>query len=157
MQLKLFGRHTGKATLVERSDQPARMVDVEIRRGDEALENLDTNKPTVFKIDVEGFETPVIEGLGALLDRDVAVLIEVSRSWLERAGSSAEELHRLIERHGLKPFAFELSEGRMSRRLVVTPLPGALEADQYDCLFMRPGSAFVDRLSSKLPANVTVF
>jgi FkbM family methyltransferase len=146
MSLKLFGRHTGKATLVDRIGEPARTLDVDIRRGDDVLDQLDITKPTVFKIDVEGFETPVIEGLGKLLDGEVALLIEVSRSWLERAGSSADELHSLLDKHGLSPFSFELTESRMKRTLAVNPLPGASGADQYDCLFMRRQSIFTDRL-----------
>jgi FkbM family methyltransferase len=148
MTLKLFGRHTGKATLVDRTDEPARTVEVEIRRGDDTLKGLDTTKPTVFKIDVEGFETPVVEGLSKLLDGDVAVLIEVSRLWLERAGSSAEELHRMLERHGLVPFSFELVDRRLNRKLVVKPLEGAGQPDQYDCLFVRPDSVFINRLAA---------
>jgi FkbM family methyltransferase len=150
LNLRRFGRHTGKATLVSRPDEPTESVTVEICRGDQALHDLNTTKPTIFKIDVEGFEVSVLEGLGKMLDGDVAVVIEVTRSWLNLAGSSAEQLHEVLGAHGLKPYSFELSEGRFSRKLVVAPLTGPLSMDQYDCLFMRPDSIFATRLEKVL-------
>lgn len=146
LTMNQFGRHTGKATLVARPGHSVRTVRVEVRRGDEVLSDLDTSKPTVIKIDVEGFEVPVLEGLGRILDGNVAVVIEVSAPWLKRAGNSADELHSILESHGLKPHSFELSDSRMKRRLTVRRLDGPLEMEQYDCLFIRPSSIFVDRL-----------
>jgi FkbM family methyltransferase len=150
LNLNLFGRHTGKATLVDRGAPAARTVAAEVCRGDEALKDLNPTKPTIFKIDVEGFETPVIRGLGKLLDGNVAVVIEVSKSWLKLAGSSAKELHGLLAGHELEPYGFELAESRVTRRLVVRRLPGMMEDDQYDCLFMRPDSVFAKRLGISL-------
>jgi FkbM family methyltransferase len=147
LSMKLFGRHTGKATLVElQPGSSIRAVPVEVCRGDEALSELDTTRPTVIKIDVEGFEVPVLEGLEETLNGDVAVVIEVSRSWLERAGNSAEQLHSMLESRGLKPHCFELQERRIGRSLVVKRIDGPLAEEQYDCLFMRPTSVFADRL-----------
>jgi FkbM family methyltransferase len=145
LTLRRFGRHTGKATLVERPDALMESVSVSIVRGDEALEKLDVSKPTVFKIDVEGFEVPVLQGLGNLLDHEIAVIIEVSPTWLKLAGSSAELLYRELERHGLKPYRFRLQEGRFTRKLNVASFADR-PTEQYDCLFMRPDSIFARRL-----------
>jgi FkbM family methyltransferase len=145
LTLNLYGRHTGKATLVARPEKPARTVSVPIRRGDDVLAL--NEAPTLFKIDVEGFEASVLKGLGSHLSRrDVAVVIEVSRSWLEAAGSSAEEVHDLLESYGLKPNCFELRESRFNRSLVVAPIDGPMPDEQYDCLFLRPGSVFANRV-----------
>ena len=146
LTMKLYGRHTGKATLVSHDAPATQTVPVQVRRGDEALSGMDSRNATVIKIDVEGFEVPVLKGLGNILDGNVAVIIEVSRLWLERAGNSAEELHSILEAHGLKPHSFELAEGRTRRSLVVKRLDAPLGEDQYDCLFIRPTSIFVDRL-----------
>jgi len=81
-----------------------------------------------------------------LLNGNVAVVIEVTRKWLKLAGTSTERLHQLLAAKGLEPFSFVLREGRFSRQLVVRPLSGPQDADQYDCLFMRPSSVFADRL-----------
>lgn len=149
LPMRLFGRHTGKATLVARDGREAeKTVAVEIMRGEEALSALDTTRPTILKIDVEGFEASVIQGLGKLLDGEVAVAIEVSPAWLERAGSSAERLHAMLGSHELKPYRFELTETRYSRALVIEPMNGPQLRDQYDCLFMRPDSVFAKRLAN---------
>jgi FkbM family methyltransferase len=143
--LNLFGRQTGKASLVPHEEQSTRTVKVEIRRGDEVLE---INRPTLIKIDVEGYEVSALEGLGSLLDKDVAVVAEVTSDWLKRAGSSAEALYALMERHGLKPYSFGHLESRFGRVLNVEPQPGPRDEDQYDCLFVRPGSTFHARLEA---------
>ena len=150
LTLNLFGRHSGKASLLDHGSTVAKTVAVDIVRGDAALRNLGVTQPTVFKIDVEGFETSVLQGLGNLLDGNVAVVIEISKSWLKAAGSSAEELCKLLHACGLSPFVFGLAEKRMGRELFVKPVHGVLEEDQYDCLFMRPASCFAQRLGQAL-------
>lgn len=142
LTMSLFGRHTGKATLVNRGTA-LKTVEVPVRRGDAILT---IDKPTVIKIDVEGFEVSVLEGLDAVLDGNVAVAIEVSRPWLQAAGTSVAKLHDVLLSHGLKPYRFELVENRLGRKLVVEPLPGPLDAEQYDCLFMRQDSVFAGRV-----------
>jgi FkbM family methyltransferase len=144
LRMNLLGRHSGKATLVDHGDEAIASVAVEIERGDAVLK---LDGPTLFKIDVEGFEAQAVEGLGAILDGDVAVVIEVSAPWLEKAGSSASALHDLLQSHGLKPYSFGHREGRMSRDLVIEPLSGPLDSEQYDCLFMSDHSAFAQRVA----------
>jgi FkbM family methyltransferase len=149
LPLAQSGRHTGKATLVSRGDEAAKMVDVQIRRGDEVLADLGTLKPTLIKIDVEGFEVSVLEGLGTILDGNVAVVIEVSPHWLQRAGSSAKRLFAILQSHGLEPYSFETIQGRTSCLLAVEPLNNIPDDEQYDCLFMRAGSVFAQRAASR--------
>lgn len=149
LDMKTYGRHSGKATLVERhAARSANTITVDVHRGDESLASLDPKTPTVIKIDVEGFEVPVIEGLGDILDGNVAVLVEVSRAWLDAAGSSARQLHNLLQRRGLVPHTFEFGNERWRRRLIVRRVGGPLNLDQYDCLFIRPDSGFASRLSA---------
>lgn len=155
LTLNLFGRHTGKASLLDHGSEIAKTVQVEVWRGEDALEELDVTRPTVFKIDVEGFEAPVLQGLGKLLHAEVALVIEISESWLEAAGSSAAELFGHLDQCGLKPFVFELVDARFSRRLVVRPLEILPGSDQYDCLFMRVDSNFAHRLQSILQPTYT--
>jgi FkbM family methyltransferase len=145
MTLNLFGRQTGKASLVPHDEQSTRTVKVKIQRGDEVLK---VSKPTLIKIDVEGYEVSALDGLGAILDQDVAVVAEVTRDWLERAGSSAEALYALMESHGLMPYSFGHSESRFERALIVEPQQGPKAEAQYDCLFVRPGSTFHARLEA---------
>jgi FkbM family methyltransferase len=150
LTMNVYGRHSGKATLVDQAANSANSMLVEVRRGDEALKELDAAKPTVVKIDVEGFEVAVLEGLSEVLKGNVAVIVEVSRRWLELAGTSATRLHELLEYFGLVPHEFYICERRFSRELIVVPAPGPLDLDQYDCLFTRPGSIFADRVGASL-------
>jgi FkbM family methyltransferase len=150
LTLSRFGRHTGKATLLHRNGVAAETVQVEICRGDDALANLDAAQPTVLKIDVEGFEVAVLEGLGRILDENVAIAIEVSKSWLKLAGTSEERLHSFLRSHRLEAFGFQLEEHRFHRELIVWPMRGPLDEDQYDCLFMRPDSIFAQRLKADM-------
>ncbi|MBR9762821.1 MAG: FkbM family methyltransferase [Rhodobacteraceae bacterium] len=64
--------------------------DLQVRRADEGLPDL---RPDVIKIDVEGMEIAVLEGLGALLDGSPALLVEVDTAnaagfadWMQRTG-----------------------------------------------------------------------
>jgi len=69
-----------------------------VRRGD----GVAVPAPDVLKIDVEGHESAVLDGLGDYLNRVEAVLVEVHeakgvdrgaiRGWLEAAGLTVEEL-----------------------------------------------------------------
>lgn len=150
LRLNLFGRHSGRATLLGDSKDAVETVPVEIARGEDQLADLDTSKPTLVKIDVEGYEVSVLKGLGKFLNREVAVVAEVSPTWLEKAGSSTNELLDLLAYHGLMPHKFEHREGRYSRQIVVTPMNGQRPQGQYDCLFVRPRSVFADRFAGSL-------
>ena len=147
LPLNLFGRHSGRATLVGHGEDAIETVAVEIARGEDELADLDTTKPTLVKIDVEGYEVSVLKGLEKVLDGNVAVVTEVSPTWLERAGSSANELFELLASHDLMPHGFEFHEGRYSRKLVVKQMGGRCPPGQFDCLFLRPLSIFSARLS----------
>jgi FkbM family methyltransferase len=82
------------------------MFSVPVRRGDDVL---DSENPTLIKIDVEGFETNVIRGLSKIIGRQSPVVItEVESSHLERACSSVEELKSVMERLGYKGFKLAL-------------------------------------------------
>lgn len=59
----------------------------------------------VVKIDVEGFEMEVLCGMVASIAamQRVTFVVEVTRSFLQRAGSSAEELYAFFAGHGFLP------------------------------------------------------
>ena len=150
LTMSIYGRHTGKASLLSHASPSSKTVSVEVCRGDKALVQLDAQKPTVIKIDVEGYEVSVLNGLDGILDGNVAIVVEVSRTWLQLAGTTAAHLHHLLASHGLVPYSFEVNEKRVGRSLVVSRLDRPLELDQYDCLFIRPGSVFEERLGGSL-------
>ncbi len=59
----------------------------------------------VVKIDVEGFEMEVLRGMVSSIGKmkDVTFVVEVTRSFLLKAGSSAEALYAFFSKHGFRP------------------------------------------------------
>lgn len=59
----------------------------------------------VVKMDVEGYEMSVLQGMTAAIEHmtRVVFLVEVTRSFLQRAGSSAEELYSFFQTRGFTP------------------------------------------------------
>ena len=59
------------------------------------------------KIDVEGFEFKVIQGIGQLIDRIDCLVCEVNPQFLEQCGSSAEAVFRYMWGHGFVSYCAE--------------------------------------------------
>ncbi|WP_449405132.1 FkbM family methyltransferase [Halocatena pleomorpha] len=85
-------------------------ITVPTRTGDELIANGDVPPPTVVKIDVEGAELPVIEGMEAALSHDRCRLIycEVHRSSehrrsVEDYGGTPTDIEDALERLGADP------------------------------------------------------
>jgi FkbM family methyltransferase len=70
-------------------------------------EMLGESRPTVIKIDVEGFETRVIDGAGKALSRDtlLAVVMELNGSG-ERYGFDESTLHARMLGYAFRPFTY---------------------------------------------------
>jgi FkbM family methyltransferase len=70
-------------------------------------ETLGESRPTVIKIDVEGFETRVIDGAGKALSRDtlLAVVMELNGSG-ERYGFDESTLHARMLGYAFRPFTY---------------------------------------------------
>jgi len=81
------------------------VIEVPVRTLDELL---DGRQPVVFKIDVEGFEWPALQGASNLLASPLlkAIIIELNGSG-GRYGYSDESIHRLLVAHGFSPYAYE--------------------------------------------------
>jgi FkbM family methyltransferase len=59
---------------------------------------------SLLKVDVEGWEPQVLRGGGETLRRAEHVLIEINRPALQKAGSSADEVYRLLRDAGFTSF-----------------------------------------------------
>lgn len=65
----------------------------------------------LLKMDVEGWEAHVLRGGSATLKRTNNVLFEVNKPALKKAGSSADELYRLLREEGFVTFASVAQRG----------------------------------------------
>ena len=74
---------------------------------------LNPSKPTLIKIDVEGYEVQVLHGIRSLLARpDVMVVIEIADAKLRGAGHSRDELHSFLASFGLAPHTIHVRASR---------------------------------------------
>lgn len=79
-------------------------IEIKKDRGDGLIEREDIPSPTVLKIDVEGAEQQVLEGLQNSLKKDSChtVYCEVHPNRLDDFGDSRDEIHSLLEECGFK-------------------------------------------------------
>ncbi len=117
-------------------------VEVRTVPADPYVAGFDPATPTLIKIDVEGYEVQVLQGLRSLLAwPDVMLVIEIADAKLRRAGHSRDELHALLASFGLVAHTIHVRSSRWRKDLELRPLPGPLAIEEYDALFARPGSA----------------
>jgi FkbM family methyltransferase len=150
---------SGVASLgLPREGGSGRAFPVRTATGRPYLERLDPARPTVVKIDVEGYEFKALGGMRDLLDwPEVAIVAEVNDSMLRRAGDSADSLFELLSSHGFRPLRYELRAGRFRtdfRIEAVLSFRDALAPDGSDFLFARPGSRlYRERIAPALSAR----
>ena len=67
-----------------------------------------TTSPALVKIDVEGFETEVLKGMGRSLSESniKAILIETNNAG-ERYGLKDEDIHSYLKDSGYQPFLYD--------------------------------------------------
>jgi FkbM family methyltransferase len=144
MDLVLPTGSSGLGSLAVVHEGPGRSFKVRTITGRAYLERLDPRKSTVIKIDVEGHEVKALSGIEEGLDwPEVAIVAEVNDAMLRRAGDSAEALVELVEKHGFRPFLFDLLVGRYGSELKVTAagsVHDAIAQDWRDLLFVKPDS-----------------
>jgi FkbM family methyltransferase len=135
------------ATLVPEKAEGTR-VEVATAPADTYAAALEASKPTLVKIDVEGYEVQVLRGLGSLLSwPNVIVVIEIADEKLRRAGHSRAALHEYLASFGFVPHTIDIRATRWRKDLELRPLAGPLEVREYDALFAKPGSdIFRDRI-----------
>jgi FkbM family methyltransferase len=114
---------TGGATLgrlgSEYSGALASQFDVAVDTGDSRCDEI--TGPLVIKIDVEGFETFVVQGLAATIARNrPALIVEAWPDHLRNSGSSIEALLALAHEMGYHVYALRAGRDPRSRR---TPQP----------------------------------
>ncbi len=84
------------------------IIAAEVHRGDDFLAN---ERPSLIKIDIDGFEPDAILGLANIIRRCLPVVItEISASHLKRAHSSVDNLKFAMEQLGYRGFKISLKK-----------------------------------------------
>lgn len=97
-----------------------------------------TNRPLMIKMDVEGFEEPVIRGANGLLSDDSLKVIELE--------SLSEEIETTFNRHGFTRAYYDPFQR------VLAKYPGKLSAS--NALFIRDWDFVATRLASAPPVSI---
>lgn len=86
---------------------------------DQLIESNGAQTPAVVKIDVEGHESAVVQGMEKTLSRnDVTLFIEVHDNLLKKNGTSAELFILYVQNQNYYIYADITSAGRAERHLV---------------------------------------
>jgi Methyltransferase FkbM domain len=100
---------------------------------------------TFIKIDVEGFEVNVIKGFSQTLQNlRPVVMTEVVSGYLERAGSSVEELCSLMGDFGYEVFNLDAKRDGLGYRLQLSKTKEGKMTD--DVVWLHSESPFFSRL-----------
>lgn len=98
-RLKKYGIDGGgvsHSTLVDPTVEGT--LSVETTRLDTFLEGRSDNKPYLLKIDVDGYEVPIMQGLGAAAADVACLIVEATReTFVERINVAAEQGFQLID------------------------------------------------------------
>jgi FkbM family methyltransferase len=95
--------NTGHSRLADNDDKGAQPYPVPVAALDEWLAGNPVGPVSVCKIDTEGAELRVLQGMPQLLDRDgPAIVIEIIDDFLAKFGGSGSMLLELLESHGYR-------------------------------------------------------
>ena len=116
------GEHCGAVSMsdLDSDDQnhvlPEGRIQIELVPLDTLLDDLES--VALLKIDVEGYELPVLRGGDRILQRTRAVLFEIWENHTRNYGYEVSELLELLNNAGFKVFSVDIAE----RKLVRIPL-----------------------------------
>lgn len=152
--LREFAGHSGWGTLAEHgpTDAPATASwSVPVVVGDDLLADVPAAQPLVLKIDVEGFEVPVLRGLQhTLATRRPLVFVEVAEAHQARAGYSVEQLCAAFAPHGYRGYVLGLRRRLpWGRKLTLRPFAERHDRE-VDAVFVPDEGPFGERLAGLL-------
>lgn len=157
-RLHLYGGHPGWGSLTTVGPEGAAataVYDVPVALGDDVLRAVPAHHPLVIKIDVEGFEVPVLRGLrGTLAARQPLVILEVADAHQRRAGFSAAQLRAEIERIGYRGYAIETRRSLLRHRLRLLPIDQSRRTE-VDGLFVPRHGPLAERVGGLLAGRAS--
>lgn len=151
LTLSVITDHTGMGTLAAPREADQHLVSdsfqVPVQVGDEVV--LSHDQPVkLIKIDVEGFELRVLRGLRKTLQTWTPIVsTEVAEAWLNRAGTSRQELIEFMRQLGYSPYCLSTRRHFVRHRLSLIPVSDAAPASHYnDFLWLHPNSRGTEQL-----------
>jgi FkbM family methyltransferase len=137
---------TRLAAQIERSTE-CRTFTVLVKTLDEALESLALARADLIKIDVDGFDFPVLKGAEATIRRHRPAIVYESSGFSRDAGVSFAEEFGFFQRHGYEVHVNSRtqSEARLARSGGEPWLAELLDRDRSLNLFCRPPEKYIDR------------
>lgn len=129
------GREDGTVSLSDRLDDDWNKIDpaggtveVAMRRLDDVCETL--AQINILKIDVEGYELPVLEGAVAVLERTQCVLLECWEEHTKGFGYCARDLIQFLERYSFHGFLL-IEDGSAGFLITISDQHVQLELGNY--------------------------
>lgn len=147
-QLREFAGHTGWGSLTANGPDGSAATatwEVPVVRGDDLFAAAAAARPMVIKIDVEGFEVPVLRGLQRTLEHHPIVFVEIADAHQRRAGFSAAELRGLLESRGYRGLALTTKRRPLFGRALNLAPVAADTTSEVDGMFLPPSGALADR------------
>ena len=95
--------------IIERDEQKEQHVKANLVKVERLDAVLTQQSPTLMKIDVEGYEVPVIEGAKSILEQPglKALIIELKGNGMNRYGYDENEAKQYLMRIGFKPYYYD--------------------------------------------------
>lgn len=97
IESKAVGAEQGKISISGASNSAVVTSGAGVRVKVTTLDQYEHLRPTLLKIDVEGFETKVLQGARKILSMRPKLAIEIHTEQLSRYGSSVHDLFSLID------------------------------------------------------------
>lgn len=144
LNLNMFAdEHSGTCSFVN-SGEVFESVSVPIQNLDRMLEVKSLRGPLLIKIDVEGYEHHVLEGMESLLERsDINIVCEITDQWLRQAGASAASLFEFLMSRGFSAYLPNLTyRNIIKENLDLILLNNIPDERQFDVVFMRVDNSF---------------
>lgn len=151
-RLAVLSRHSGMGTVAnlgeDEMDRISEQYSVRIMRGDEVLHGV---RPTLIKIDVEGFEWRVLRGMEETIgESGPGIVLEMNDGLLKRDGRRGEDILQWMTKR--EYVGFELGAARQGWRygLVLAPYDPSFRRNM-NVLWLKRKSMMWRRLAHMLP------
>jgi FkbM family methyltransferase len=140
LNLNMFAdQHSGTCSFVN-SNNVFESVSVPVKKLDNVLDIKSIKGPLLVKIDVEGFEHQVLQGMENLLERpDINLVCEITDQWLRQADSSAASLFEFLRSRGFSAYLPKITYKNIFKENLELILLNDVPNDrQFDVVFIRP-------------------